>query len=293
MGTPITRDFVAPLFPSRPREAHKGAFGRTVVIAGSDRFIGAAILATRSALRSGVGLCTLASVPRVVNVAAVCAPEAVFIDLAEDTAVLAPALDNAASIVCGMGIAEDGRAARILSFLAYHRRTAPCPLILDAGALNLLAGDKGLRLLFSRRSPVFPLILTPHSGEMARLLGTPVGTGEDAREQAALTLAREMDALVVLKGRGTIIADREGRTMINTTGNPGLAKGGSGDVLAGIIAGLCGRGIAPFEAACAGVFLHGLAGDIAAKALTEEGMLPSDVIEALPGAFKELLERTN
>jgi NAD(P)H-hydrate epimerase len=282
--TQISREFVASLFPPRPIDAHKGTFGHVLNIAGCNKYIGAALLSTRAALRSGAGLCTLASIPRVINAAAVAAPEAIFLDLDDDPAVLESTLSKATAVVCGMGLAEDARSRMSLEYLfaATH-----CPLILDAGALNGLARTPQLRAQL--RSHKEALILTPHSGEMSRLLKRPVGADTKEREQAAKTLAEEFGAVVVLKGHATLVADAGGHLAENTTGNPGLARGGSGDVLAGIIAAFCARGFAPFNAAQAGVYLHGLAADIAATKLTQEALLPSDVIETLPDAFASFL----
>jgi NAD(P)H-hydrate epimerase len=261
-------------------------------IAGSNNYIGAALLSTRAALRSGAGLCTLASIPRVINAVAAAVPEAIFLDLEDNPAVLEHTLNNATAVVCGMGLAEDARSQAILEYLFAKTR---CPLILDAGALNLLAKNPKLRALLrpanggtSYGMPHSALIMTPHPGEMSRLLGGPVGTDTKEREQAAETLAAEFGAVVVLKGHATLVADAGGGIAQNTTGNPGLARGGSGDVLAGIIAALCARGLPAFSAAQAGVYLHGLAADIAAVKFTQEAMLPSDVIETLPDAFATL-----
>jgi NAD(P)H-hydrate epimerase len=283
----ITHAFVASLFPPRPVNAHKGTFGHALNIAGSNDYIGAALLSTRAALRSGAGLCTLASIPRVIHAAAVAAPEAIFLDLDDNPAVLECALNSATAVVCGMGLAEDMRSQAILEYLFTNTR---CPLILDAGALNLLAKTPELRALL-RNASITQLVMTPHPGEAARLLGATAGADTKARKQAARTLAEEFGAVVVLKGHATVIADAAEHLAQNTTGNPGLARGGSGDVLAGIIAALCARGIPAFNAAQAGVYLHGLAGDIAAAKFTQEAMLPSDVIEALPDAFAALAKK--
>jgi NAD(P)H-hydrate epimerase len=283
-GTPITAKFAASLFPPRPLDAHKGAFGHVLNIAGSDRYIGAALLSTRAALRSGSGLVTLASVPRVINAAAGYTPEAIFLDLSDKPEVLEHSLGKATAVVCGMGLAEDACSQAVLEYLFAHTR---CPLILDAGALNLPAKKPQLRALLRARGDA-PLILTPHPGEASRLLGHTIGADRESREAAAKTLAEEFGAVVALKGHATLIASPAGFLAENCTGNPGLARGGSGDVLAGIIAALCARGIPEFDAAAAGVYLHGLAGDIAAAKFTQEAMLPSDIIEALPDAFAAL-----
>jgi NAD(P)H-hydrate epimerase len=268
-------------------------------IAGSSNYIGAALLSTRAACRAGAGLVTLASIPRVINAAAGYVPEAIFLDLddkprlsRDSFTVLERALGKATAVVCGMGLAEDARSEAILEYLFTNTR---CPLILDAGALNLVAKNPQLRTLLRLRKDA-PLVLTPHPGEASRLLGYTVGADRESWEQVAKTLAEEFGAVVVLKGHATLVADASGASHSdchlaeNVTGNPGLARGGSGDVLAGIIAALSARGFTAFDAAQAGVYLHGLAGDIAASKFTQEAMLPSDVIEALPDAFVALVD---
>ena len=165
-------------------------------IAGSNNYIGAALLSTRAALRSGAGLCTLASIPWVINAAAVAVPEAIFLDLEANPAVLEGTLHRATAVVCGMGLAEDAHSRAVLEYLFAKTR---CPLILDAGALNLLAKTPELRALLHPASdtPHGTLIMTPHPGEMSRLLGTAVGADTKERERAAKTLAEEFGAVVV------------------------------------------------------------------------------------------------
>jgi NAD(P)H-hydrate epimerase len=285
----ITRETIAPLFPARPVDAHKGDFGRVVNVAGCDTYIGASLLSTRAVLSGGAGLCGLASTPRVIQCAALYAPEAVFVSVESDPTVLSDALARATAIAVGSGLRDDERGRAIMGFLLETTSGRDVPLVLDAGALTLIAFSPTLAgRLAGRKDGLPPVIMTPHPGEAARLLGYFPGKRWEERLAAASEIARRFYAVVVLKGHETIVFDPAGTAAYNTTGNPGLARGGSGDVLTGIIAAFVGRGLGLADSARAGVFMHGLAGDIAAKRLTCEAMLPSDVIEALPGAFGAL-----
>ena len=186
---------------------------------------------------------------------------------------------GASAVLLGCGLGTSALARSLL------RRVAACssvPLVIDADGINLLA--ENIDILKTVRVPV---VLTPHPGEMARLLHTTAERVQERRLDYAGRFAREHGVTLVLKGSGTIVAASDGRVFVNTTGNPGMAKGGSGDVLAGMIASLAAQGIAPYWAAVFGVFLHGLAGDRCAKRLSQRGMLPSDLIEELPLLFSE------
>lgn len=159
--------------------------------------------------------------------------------------------------------------------------SAGCPLVVDADGLNALAGRADL--LKKRKSEV---VLTPHPGEMGRLLGVSVASVQASRKEVAKNLALRYKITVVLKGHGTVVAGSSGEVYLNKTGNPGMATAGSGDVLAGMIAAFLGQGLEPFQAAKYGVYLHGLAGDLAAKQKTEMGMIASDIVDNIPGAIK-------
>ena len=258
------------LFPRRPRDAHKGDFGHLLCVAGSKGFSGAAVMALRSALRSGAGLVS-ADVPESIHgLVASAVPEAmVHSSLPEGswTAVLA-----------GPGM---GRTATTCERIIHLLEESKVPLVLDADAVTVMADHLEL---FSRSS--CPLVLTPHPGEFAKLFGLKPEEVQDDRLSLAEMAAVRLGAVVVLKGAGTVIAAPDRRMAINLTGNPGMASGGSGDVLAGLIAGLIVQGIPLFEAACAGVWLHGHAGDLAAAEKSQSSVIATDLIEKLPEAFR-------
>jgi NAD(P)H-hydrate epimerase len=292
--TTITASLVSSFFVPRKADSHKGTFGNALIIAGSERYFGAPILAARAALRSGCGLCTLATLPRIIQAAAPVIPEAVFYAVEDEVAALDFPLAQAAAAACGMGMGQDARAEALLMRVL---KNSACPLVLDADALNLLALRPALKqLITSRSESARALIFTPHAGELFRLTGRRAkNRGHEAVLAAAL--AKECNAIIALKGHHTLVIAPNGGIYKNLTGNPGLARGGSGDALAGMIVSLCARFRADYsaqeaaqKAAIAGVFLHGLAADIASARLTQEAMIPSDVIEAIPASFKETFQ---
>jgi|YelNatPaOPRAMG01_1025707.scaffolds.fasta_scaffold00484_2 NAD(P)H-hydrate epimerase len=240
--------------PPRRRSAHKGDFGHLLIIAGSEGYTGAPILAAHAAARSGVGLVTLA-VPRAIYpiVAAQCPPEV----MPRPLETLSGRFD---AVAIGPGL---GRGAPVPQF--------DVPTVLDADALELPAIRPGM-------------ILTPHPGEMARLIGKTAADVQSDRWGIARQFAREKNVTLVLKGAGTVVTDATGKLWINMTGNPGMAKGGMGDALTGIIGALLAQGLAPLDAARTGVFLHGQAGDVAAARQGETAMLASDLIACLGAA---------
>ncbi|OPZ95782.1 MAG: Bifunctional NAD(P)H-hydrate repair enzyme Nnr [Planctomycetes bacterium ADurb.Bin412] len=281
-----------PRLPARPRDAHKGLFGRILVIGGSRGMVGAPSLAGRAALRSGAGLVRIAVPGGIQQTVAGLVPCATTIPLAEDTSgrisgkaipeLLAAVEDNDV-IAIGPGL---GQSNELQGLLEGVLRQGEKPVVLDADGLNNLAS-----LWHEKMQLPAKTILTPHPGEMKRLwaaiLREPVPT--DRQEQAE-TLARKLQVVVVLKGAGTVITDGK-RTYINTTGNPGMATGGTGDVLTGCIAGVLGQGLAPFEAAVLGVYVHGRAGDLAAAERSEIALIAEDVIDFLPPAWWEISQR--
>ena len=183
---------------------------------------------------------------------------------------------DAALLGCGLSVCDDTREL-ITGFI----RRFDKPMVLDADALNCIADDPSVL-----RDAKAPIIITPHPMEMARLRGTTAAEVNLDRESTARTFAARYGVIVVLKGAGTVIASPDGKARLNTTGNSGMATGGSGDVLAGMCASLLAQGKAPFDCACAAVYLHGLAGDLAAERLGKISMLPSDIIDELPNAFR-------
>jgi NAD(P)H-hydrate epimerase len=285
----LERGDVAAHFPARKREAHKGDYGHLLVVAGSVGKTGAAALAAAAALRSGVGLVTVATAASQQPVVAGLVLEAMTEPLPETPAqtvalaaqgaiaTLAAARD-AVALGPGIGLDDDTRElARVLA------RDLRQPLALDADALSALAG----RLELLRDAPG-PRCLTPHPGEMARMLGVSVAQVQRDRIATAREFAVTYKTHVVLKGAASVIGDPDGRILINPTGNPGMASGGTGDVLTGILGAFLARGLGPAAALPAAVYLHGLAGDLAAERVGEEGLIASDVVAAIPAAFEAL-----
>ena len=284
----IQGDRIGSKLPPRPNDAHKGMFGKLLCIAGSRNMPGAAILASQAALRCGVGLYTLASDIEVCRMLISQTPEATMLPLPTDydgklTQQAVPAILEAARtascILIGCGLGQSEALKQMVTSLVTQ---LDCPIILDADGLNVLAS--GIDILHEAKAPV---VLTPHPGEMARLLHCSAADVQKDRMTAAKRLAsRFPNTVIVLKGAGTIIATAK-HAFINTNGNSGMSKGGSGDVLAGMIASLTAQHMAPEEAAIVGVYLHGLAGDCAAAEYSKRAMLPSDLIRQLPLLFGE------
>jgi ADP-dependent NAD(P)H-hydrate dehydratase len=280
-----------PRLAARPADAHKGVFGRVLVVAGSRGMSGAGILCASGALRGGAGLVRLA-VPEgqltAVTAANPCYTTAPLPEAADGrfAAAALPALleQLAAHDVCalGPGLGQSGELELILRGVLTQ---STLPLVLDADALNLL--PPLLSLLGGRPTPP---VLTPHPGEFARLTGATIAAVQAAREEVAVRFAAAQRVVLVLKGHETIVTD--GRELyVNTTGNPGMATGGSGDVLTGLIAALLGQRLGPFAAARLGVYLHGLAGDLARDDLGEVSLIATDLLNYLPRAFRAHAER--
>ena len=263
----------------RDRFAHKGQMGNALLIAGSYCMAGAAILAARACLRSGVGKLTVNSPRRNISIIQQTVPEAIIQTGAEET-IFAEAVDtedfNALGIGPGLGQSEQ----TAIALIAQLRRTQ-CPIVADADALNILANHRAWLQQLPKG-----IILTPHPKEFDRLEGHSADSYE--RLTKACNLPERLQGIVILKGHYTAICMADGHVMLYPTGNTGMATAGSGDVLTGIITGLLARGYQPKEASMVGVYLHGLAGDFAAADLGEESMLASDIIRYLSRAFKRL-----
>ncbi|HZW31262.1 MAG TPA: NAD(P)H-hydrate dehydratase [Isosphaeraceae bacterium] len=280
-----------PQLAPRPRESHKGRFGTVLVVAGSRGMAGAAALCGAAALRSGAGLVRIATAAEVQPVVAGFEPSYMtyplactadgLIDFPKARPVLQRLLAPATVVAVGPGLGQSEEIHGLLRFLLAETDK---PLILDADGLNALVGQTELLAGVAR-----PVILTPHPGEFARLTGTGVTEIQADRPGQAAQLATTSPALVVvLKGAGTIVTDGR-RYFENSTGNPGMATGGTGDVLTGVIAALLAQGLPAFEAAQLGVFVHGLAGDIARDNHGELGLIAGDLVDALPDAFTHLM----
>ena len=270
------------LLPVRPRFSHKGDFGRVLLVCGSVGFTGAAALAARAALRTGAGLITVATPRQVWPIVAAKLDEPMVMPMAEDKAgrlslqaapALVQLLAKADACLIGPGL---GRSEEMDALVAALVGEARCPVVLDADGINAMAGH-----IDRLREAACPLILTPHDGEFLRLSpGAALPPADfDIRADRAMLLARRLGAVVLLKGYRTAITDGT-RLYRNETGNPGMATGGSGDVLAGMLVSLLGQGLAPLEAAAAAAWLHGAAGDRCAAERGEYGMTPSDLIDA-------------
>lgn len=263
--------------PARRADAHKGDFGRVVVLAGSADMLGAAVLCARAATRSGAGLVRVGLPETLACLLPLAVPEATtFVRTGKNVREQIQAAD---AVVIGPGLGTTPASLRLVTAVLRH---SSVPVVVDADALNAIAP------LARRRGSGLgsaELILTPHPGEAGRLLGTDTKAVQADRVAAVAELCRRSSATVVLKGKGTLVADGK-RCYRNATGNPGMASGGSGDVLSGLLGSLLARGMQPFEAACLGVHLHGKAGDVARDARGEHGMVASDIVEALPEVLR-------
>lgn len=298
MATELTQEMIWARIPARDPESHKGSYGSVLAVAGSSRYRGAAALAVEGALRVGAGLVTLASVERVLQGVQARLPECCFLPCEEgaegcidvrDAAWIRQQAQKSRVLLVGPGLGG-GSVGGKLNLHALVRRVvdgAPCAVVLDADGLNAAAALLAAGEPLPRPAEGCPLILTPHPGEMARLTGRTVPQIEADRAGAALNFAQQQRCVVVLKGHRTLIATPDGRLWRNTTGNAGLARGGSGDVLAGMTAGLLACGLAAEDAAACAVWLHGAAADRAAQRRGEYGMLPHDILDDLGRLFAE------
>ncbi len=285
-ATAVDRGLVRSFLPQRPADGHKGTFGKDYILAGSVGFTGAPILASRAAVRSGAGLVYLGVPESIYQIAAVKSDEAMPYPLPDkDGKLSSGAIDKIFARMEGCDCALIGpglgRGAVITMLVNHILRTVNYPIVLDADGLNAVADH--ISMLDGRRD--CPTIITPHDGEFARL-GGDLSDGD--RLTAARMFAMEHGCLLVLKGHCTIVTLPDGQAFLNTTGNCGMAKGGSGDVLSGVILGLIGQGIHPVKAAVAAVWLHGRAGDLAAEEKGTYAMTPTDLLEKLPQAFMEV-----
>ena len=283
----LRSDDLFSLLPKRPEDCHKGDFGRALLIAGSEGFSGAAILCARSALRAGTGLLTVALPKGIAPALWSALPEAMSVALEQEERGIspqaAPVIEellrsrDCAAFGPGVGRGEGAKEA-LLALLQ-----SGLPAVIDADGLTILSKDAEAQSLLGETH-----ILTPHPGEMARLLGCSIEQVQDNRLETARRFAEEQQVILVLKGSKTVVAAPGQTLLVNTTGNPGMATGGSGDVLAGMIASFIAQGMEPYRAAMCGVHLHGLAGDAAAHRISQHAMLPSDLLEELGGLFLRL-----
>ncbi|HYG76684.1 MAG TPA: NAD(P)H-hydrate dehydratase [Planctomycetota bacterium] len=284
---------MVPSLPQRATDANKGSCGRVLIVGGSRGMAGAPCLAARAAYRSGAGLVRVV-VPRSIwDVVAIKLDECTTLGLEstrEGTFADLRQICEEESAWCDVAVLGPGISSHSTRTLGQVRRCAcvfNAPLVLDADALNAFALHNLSELgeVRAKQKNAAPLVLTPHPGEMARLLKDTIVNVQTDRQEAALACQKlTHGGVVVLKGESTVVTDGE-RVYVNPTGNPGMATGGTGDVLCGIIAALIGQRMSAYDAACLGVYLHGLAGDLAAKRLGMWSLIASDLIDELPNAF--------
>lgn len=288
MGMTIAQEF-RKIFGKRKKDSHKGDYGKIFILAGSRGFTGAAFLAGMGASRAGAGLVTVG------------VPESVYTIIARRSAELMvrpfPSTKNGSlslkgrgSILkflgtqdvfaLGPGLSQDKETQKLIRALVLASRS---PIVLDADGLNAFKGKPALFRRVSR-----DVVLTPHPGEFVRIFGGRRPQGDSERKKRAEKAAKLSGAHVVLKGRHTVVASPNGKTCVNRTGNPGMATGGIGDVLTGIVAAFLGRGLTAFDAARMGVFIHGVAGDLAVKDVGEDSLIATDLLNALPRAFRKV-----
>jgi hydroxyethylthiazole kinase-like uncharacterized protein yjeF len=285
----IDRAVARELVPPRPEDAHKGRFGHLLVVAGSPGFTGAAALACEAGLRSGAGLVTLGIPQPLASIMAAKTMESMILALpatVESTLSMDAKkpiesfLSRATALAIGPGISTHPETADLLIEML---PTVPVPQVIDADGLNCLSRDPDAL----GRLPA-ETVLTPHPGEMARLTGLSTAEVQENRIDVARRWAGTWGVVVVLKGHRTVIAGPGGAVAVNSTGNSGMATGGSGDVLTGLLGGLLAQGMSPWDAARLAVYLHGLAGDIAADDLTPEAMIAGDMLISIADAWRHL-----
>lgn len=282
----IDREAVAPLFPPRPEDSHKNAFGHVAIVAGSRGKAGAALLCARAALRAGAGLVTIACPESLEPRFTAALPEAMTLPLPEERGALsgsarAPVLqllERCDAAAVGPGLGTGAGAGTVVAAIV---RDGNVPILFDADALNLCSG----RPAVFRRRPA-STILTPHAGEAGRLLSHSSRDVQSSRVESVRELARRSGAVVVLKGAGTLTGDRDGHVWYNPTGSPALATAGSGDVLSGVGAAFLAAGLAAEDAAVSAAFVHGLAGESVAASFGDRGGLASEIAEAVPRVLK-------
>lgn len=300
LDTDVTLELMTPawakaLLPNRPSSSHKGTFGRTLVIAGSINYIGAAYLASTSATRVGAGLVTVALPQSLQMAVASKATEPTFIPLPESSpGIVSPDaadlifenIDAYESLLIGCGMGQAPQTAEFVERILLSGKQVPNTVV-DADGLNILAKTNDWWQKFPQNA-----IATPHPGEMSRLTREGMETVQGNRVSIASESAKAWNKVTVLKGAHTVVAQPDGRSMLSPFKNPGLASAGTGDVLAGAIVGLLSQGLALEDAAALGVYLHGLAGDRVRNDLGDSGMIASDLLPMLPRVIKHLREQT-
>lgn len=289
----ITPEWVKSHLPGRPREAHKGTFGKVMVIAGSTSYFGAPYLTCAGAYRAGAGMVTLASLKKVTELTAAKSAETTYLPLPENDKgcidersldIILGNLESYNALLIGPGIGRENDTAAFLNKLLVNVKSRKIKLVLDADALNLLAA----RIPDWHQNVSAEAILTPHPAEFSRLTGLSISDVQQDRIEKAKKFARQWNKIIVLKGPFTVMAGPDGHAMISPWANPALATAGTGDVLAGTISAFLAQGMLPFFSAAAGVYIHGLAGEIVRESLGESGAIASDLLPRLPLAIKKL-----
>ncbi len=275
------------IMPERKKDSHKGDYGHVLVLAGSAGLTGAAVLCSLGALRSGCGLVTL-GIPKSLNaimetklteVMTRPLPETKNISLSlEALPKIKKMLKGVNAVALGPGLSTDKGTKRLVNKLI---KLIDKPLVIDADGLNCICSN--IKVLKSIKSPI---IITPHPGEMSRLSGLEINTIQRNRQRVAKDLARQCNLIVVLKGSNTVVSDGKANNFVNKSGNPGMATGGTGDILTGMIASFLAQGVPAFNAAKLAVYIHGKAGDLAAREKGEIGLIAGDILEKVPEAFK-------
>ena len=315
----LEKETLACLVPERPKYSHKGDYGHVLIVAGSRGKTGAALMAAKACLRAGAGLVTLGVPESLMDVFQCRVTEEMTLPLpdrgdgtlsSKSVETILRYLADRADVLCiGPGIGVSDETGTLMAKLILSSRA---PLVVDADGINSLGslqGKQGAREVLKKA--LAPIILTPHPGEMARLLKGGKGKRQGAkgspgyeisgslhkeiekdRINTTVNFAKETGTCLVLKGVPTIIAEPEGRAFINSTGNPGMATAGTGDVLAGMVSSFLAQGVNPVNASILGVFMHGLAGDLAAREKGVHSLIASDIIDSLPAAFKAMGEDT-
>jgi hydroxyethylthiazole kinase-like uncharacterized protein yjeF len=289
MIEPITVGHARSLLPPRPSESHKGTYGYLLVVAGSVGLTGAACMTCESALRAGAGMVTL-GIPRSLNIAMESRltetmtrplpetdPQSLSLSAFDEIAALSKRMQV---VAVGPGLSTHSETQQLVRKVVSEIHL---PMVIDADGLNALAGH--LDILASRKSPT---IICPHPGEFSRLAGLSIPEVQKDRPRFAREFSDKWRVELIMKGAPSLVATTDGRLLVNTTGNPGMATAGSGDVLTGILAALLCQGLSPPDAAVLGTYLHGLAGDIAAEKFTKWGMVAGDIIRCLPDAWRKL-----
>ena len=275
------------MFNKRNEFSNKGDFGRALIIAGSYSMAGAAVICAKACISSGIGICDIALEDRVYPIVSSSVPEAVYTPISkdfnnDDKKSLKNSLKKADVVVIGCGMGNTDYTDKILRFVI---EKCEVPLIIDADALNVLSKD--LSILNDKKCEI---IITPHPGEMARLVGLSVAEINANRIKTATEFSKKYGVITLLKGKNTVISLKSGEYFINESGTPAMATGGSGDMLCGVIAAFIGEGFTPIDATRAGAFIHGLAGNLSEKEFSARATTPTTMIKMLSEIYKEIEE---